>query len=525
MKNLPSDAAPWESTLTRKRWELLTPRQQRWELLKTWEDHARRAMRMEPARFRRLLLLQSDPPIRLREQLQPWQERDFAALDPAWQSLAGVSDVTSGSQRIIRRAYIERPRGHSKTTDMAVQVAWILLVATRQISGLAAAADLEQARLIKDAVQRLARENPELCRDLRFVEDGIRHPGTGSRLQILSSDVASSYGSLPDFVICDELCHWSNEGLWQSLFSSAAKKPDCLLTVLTNAGFGRGWQWEVRERARRSPAWYFSSLDGPHAPWITTEALEEQRAMLPTPAFERLWLNRWQHSEGEFITLQQAEACRDPVLSYRIEGRRNVQYVGAIDYAEKHDFTVGCVCHREGTRIVVDRMDVVRPTPQRPTPVQWVHDWIMEIARAFRSVRFVVDEYQLLHLVQLLESRYDIQRFRFGGGTGNHRLATLLHELIISRNVAWYPGCGEIDGESAQDDLFRRDDLETELAALQVRERSGGWLRFDHRRDRRHHDDRAFTLAAACLHLSESNPLPDLLHITPPTAAGDFFLP
>ena len=491
--------------------------------LQQWETTARETMLRSPGSFRDLLLLDGQPTRRLREVLQPWQRSDLAALDDAWHKLAGHQHFATG--RPVRRAYVERPRGHSKTTDISVQILWILLAARHQLSGLAAAADRDQARLIAEAMQRLALANPELCGDLKFLERLVRHSHTGSKLEIISSDVRSSYGANPDFVVCDELCHWKDEELWHSLASAAAKKPDCILTVLTNAGIGRGWQWSVREQARASSDWHFSSLQGPHAPWITDDSLAEQRALLPEPVFERLWLNIWQHSDGEFVTLQEAEACRDQRLSYQREGRHGVQYVAAVDYAEKRDNTVGCVCHKEGTRIIVDRMDVVRPTPTTPTPVAWVNDWIEDVASRFHRVRFVIDPHQLVQTIQQLRDRYDIRRFEFGAGVGNHRLATILHQLIIERQIAWYPGCGDVRGTlrtPKQTRLADRDDLETELASLVIKQSSSGRIRFDHRQDGVHHDDRAFTLGVAALTLCEETFEAERLEITLPTADGSF---
>jgi hypothetical protein len=507
--------------------------------------------------------------------MQPWQHRDFAALDAAWMSLAGIAQNTpdekgdilhfrtkrrtqmepSGENAecpLFRRAYIERPRGHSKTSDTAMQIAWILLAAKRSLSGIAAAADRDQANLIHRAIRRLAAVNDDVCGELQFIQHVVKNPHNGARMEIISSDVASSWGALPDFVVCDELCHWKGPELWYSLASSAAKQPGCVLVVLTNAGIGRGWQWTVREHARRDPAWYFSSLDGPQAPWVSETSLAEQRAILPPPVFERLWLNIWQHSDGEFVTLAEAEACRDESLAQQERGVRGRWYVAAVDYAEKHDFTVGCVCHDDGARIVVDRMDVVRPTPRRPTPVSWVDDWIEDVAARFPDVTFVIDEHQLVGTIQKLQERFPVTRFDFAAGRGNHRLAIRLRQLIIHRQVAWYAGCGDISlasgvgpavpAERCRIDAVEavaagtsgptataldayavpRDDLETELASLLLKHSETGRLRIDHHRDGVHHDDRAFALGAACLTLSEHARGPDIFLITPPTPAGGF---
>lgn len=471
-----------------------------------------RAKRLPPELFRQQLILPVDQGLPFVDHVQPWQLTDLQALDAAWQELAGWRRYKRST---IRRAYIERPRGHSKTSDMAMQIAWILLFAQRPLIGLAAAADRDQANFIHDSLRRLAKANLDRLGSLSFVQHEIRNRGNGSRLEVISSDVKSSYGALPDFVICDEVSHWEKPEMWYSLLSSAAKKPGCVLTILTNAGVGRGWQWEIREHARKHRSWYFSSLKGPQAPWITEDWLTEQRALLPEPVFERLWLNRWQHSDGNFVTLAEAEACRDEALSYQLEGQPGRVYVAAIDYAEKHDYTVGCVCHRDGERTVVDRMDVVKPTPGHPTRISWVEDWIEDVASRFHNVRFVLDDYQLLSTIQRLEGKFDIQRFQFQGGQGNQKLAMQLRQLVLHQNVAWYPGCGSVPG-------MHRDDLETELASLILRQSSNGRFRIDHLPDGQHHDDRAFALGVACLSLTEDSPVANFMCITPPTPGGLF---
>lgn len=459
------------------------------------EDRRRTALE-SPAAFRRAIVLDPDDAGPLAGSLQTWQAADFAAVDAAWQGLAGSR---RGARRCVRRAYLERPRGHSKTTDTAVQIAWILNAARRPVQGLAAAADRDQAGLLHRAIRRLISVNRPVLDGLTAFEDRIVNGRTGSRLRVISSDVASSFGELPDFVICDELCHWRNDGLWQSLFSAAAKKPECVLIVLSNAGLGRGWQWDVRESARVDPAWYFSSLQGPQAPWITEESLAEQRRLLPPAVFARLWLNAWQHSDGEFVSLEEAAACCDGTLEYRFAGEPRRDYVAAIDYAEKRDLTVGCVCHREGERVIVDRMDVVRPAPGRPTLVEWVDRWMQEVATAFEAVEFLVDDYQLAATIQRLSGVHRVERFRFAGGGGNDAIARNLRLLILNGRIRWYPGCGIVAGE---EDRRPVDSLETELASLKVQEYGDGRFRFTHVADGRHHDDRAFALGAAALKLA-----------------------
>jgi hypothetical protein len=467
--------------------------------------------RRDPPLFRAHLFVERGAKRSFSREMLDFQTRDFAALEGAWTQLVRGGESSS----VVRRhAYLERPRGHSKTTDTAVQLAWALIASRRPLRGLAAAADLDQAALIHDALRRLLDANPHFGRPLKFVENAVRNPDSGSVLKIISSDVRGSWGELPDFVVCDELCHWKSPDLWHSLVSSAAKKPESVLIVLSNAGHGRGWQWEAREAARTSPAWYFTSLDRPQAPWITEESLAEQRRLLPPAVFARLWLNQWQHSDGEFVSLAEASACRDERLAVAERGEPGRVYVAAIDYAEKRDLTVGCVAHRASGVVIVDRMDVVRPQADRPTPVKWVSHWMHSTAAAFPGVRFVVDAYQLVSVIQELKEKYPIERIEFRAGQANHDMAVTLRQLILEGRLRWYPGCGTVIGE---EELSPRDDLEHELASLIVREQGGGRFRFDHLQDGRHHDDRSFALSVACLKLlnAPENETP-VWNVTPP---------
>ena len=134
--------------------------------------------------------------------------------------------------------YLERPRGHSKTSDLAVMVTWALAFAPRMVRGVAAAADRDQSRLLRDAILRLVRLNPWLGPVLdvqayvvRNVADG--HPGRDSQLEIISSDAGSSFGLLVDFIVCDEVTNWEGDGdLWHSLISAVAKRPSCLIVFI-----------------------------------------------------------------------------------------------------------------------------------------------------------------------------------------------------------------------------------------------------------------------------------------------------
>ncbi len=104
------------------------------ERARVWRAAKFRALR-SPPEFRALLTLEDQGEHSRLRRWQPWQVADFRALDAAWSRLAfGAGEP--GAR--VRRGWIERPRGHSKTTDIAVQLCWILLAARGPLNGLIA---------------------------------------------------------------------------------------------------------------------------------------------------------------------------------------------------------------------------------------------------------------------------------------------------------------------------------------------------------------------------------------------------
>jgi phage terminase large subunit-like protein len=313
--------------------------------VKQKQHHAAlRRMQSSPAAFRDALMIDADGgAVRLGEVLDPWQRADFEAIDPAWHYVAH----RTGPAPTHNRAWLERPRGHSKTNDLAVMIAWVLFASPRRLVGLAAAADRDQAKLLRDAVSKLVATNPWLSKFLDVQAFRIINPHTESTLEIISSDAPSSYGATPDFIICDELTHWARRDLFDSLLSSAAKRSHCTLLIICNAGFQDSWQWELREAIRDSAGWFFHALDGPQASWISEKHLAEQRRLLPTIAFDRLWLNRWGTGSGDAIDpADLAAAIHTHHHAGTIHPALGWTYAAGIDIGLRRDASSVCVVGR-----------------------------------------------------------------------------------------------------------------------------------------------------------------------------------
>lgn len=268
---------------------------------------------------------------RLSEVIEPWQEADFAKLDSGLLAVIGAKVVNP-----TLRFWGERARGHSKSSDLAIAVTYLMFASTKPLSGILAACDAEQAAIVKESVSRLIAANPWLKDFVTVQATSIVNEHTGSVCKVISGDAPSSYGALPSFVIYDELAHTAKRDLFDSLLSASAKKERCLFAVITNAGFQDSWVWTIREAIRNDPAWYFSRLDGPTAKWITPDRLAEQRRLLPDIAYRRLWLNVWSGGSGDALhpddltaALTQAEPMRGDELGYA--------FVAGLDIGISHD--------------------------------------------------------------------------------------------------------------------------------------------------------------------------------------------
>jgi len=459
----------------------------------------------DPAAFRANLLVDVDGhPRRFGDVMDRWQRDDFRAMDPALMKCNGRSNRPA-----TMRHYRERGRGHSKTTDLAVTCCWALAFSARPIRGFCYAADRDQAAILKQSIHTLVRLNPWLGGILsveahRVVNNARGHPGAGGTLAIEASDVGSSYGILPDLIIADELVHWqSAPALWHSLISSAAKRSNCLLVVISNAGFADSWQWTVREVARTDPDWHFSRLDGPKASWLSAARLAEQRRMLPAIAYARLWENQWSSGGGDALTETDIAAAFDERLAPMKGTEPDWLYVAGVDLGLTRDCSAVVVLAvpdgGKAGKIRLAHTKLWRPVLGKKIDLMDVERHLLELETRYKLECIAFDPWQAESMAQRIEAdsgrrRRNTQR-RFGSqpfmrsvpptGSNLRDQATLIIESFVDRRLHCYP-----------DENLRRD-----LMKLRVEERSYG-VRLTSPRDGQGHGDTfsAFSIALLLAH-------------------------
>jgi len=458
-------------------------------------------LQSEPAAFRDALMIDTDSgPRPLSECMDEWQRRDFVALDSGWQRAVAGSTREATHQR----GWLERPRGHSKSADLAIMATWALFSSRRRLSGIAAAGDQDQARLLRDAIGRLTYVNPWLAQLLEVQAYRIINPRTESTLEIISSDAPSAYGLTPDFCVCDEVTHWKKRDLWDSLISSAAKRSTCMFVVIANAGITDDWQWQTREAIRIDPSWYFSRLDGPVASWISPELLAEQERLLPGVAYRRLWLNEWTTGGGDALTeadIQAAFFSGLHPMACRVPG---YEYVAGMDLGVSRDASAVCVLgirrdHAGHGRIRLAATRVWHPTRGRKVDLTEVERALVELHTRFNFKRINFDPWEARHMASRLQSgglgKLTSPRDRYASlpmievpptGTNLQKIATAVIEAFCDRRVELY-----------DDPELRRD-----LRRMRVEERSYGF-RLTCPRDATGHGDLGTAFSLALLAASE----------------------
>jgi phage terminase large subunit-like protein len=384
--------------------------------------------------------------------------------------------------------YLTRPRGGSKTTDVAgVALAWLAVEAPAGGRGYVVAVDQDQAALLVDSAAGLVARTPAL-RSAVSVQSLKIVARSGASVEVLSADGASAFGLRPHLLVLDEFSQWPESRnarrLWTALLSSLQKVKGCRLVILTSAGEPGHFSYRVLSEARQSDRWRVSEVPGP-LPWVDLAELEAQRPLLLDSEFARLHLNQWTASEDRLVSAEAlAAAC---VLDGPQDPRQGVEYIVTVDLGVTNDATVCVVAHSEHVgdlrspkRVVVDRLQRWAASRRQPVNLAEVEGWIAEASRQYNRARVHADPYQAVNILQRLRARgIDAREFVFSAQSVG-RVANALHIALRDR-LLWLPNDPE---------------LVAELGRVRLKKVAPGVVRLDH--DSGQHDDQAVAIAICC---------------------------
>lgn len=413
---------------------------------------------------------------------RPWGD----AAHP-WQR-ADVEAILNGA---ILLHFITRPRGGSKTSDLAaVVIAFLLMLMPPRGRGYGFAADRDQAKLLVDAIAGFVARTPGLADTLEVQELRVTNTVTGARFEAQAADAASAHGKIAQLIVADEVSQWpqttNSSELWEAVVSTVPKVEDGRLVCLTTAGAPTHWSYEVITKARIDEYWRVAELPGP-VPWLRESSLRAQRALLSESAYARLHLNVWTDLEDVSITRDKVLACRRETGT--LEPGRDVHYVHGVDLSMTSDYTVVATCHLEHRGeepvVVVDRLRTWKPSRAQPIDQAEVTAYVGEVARRYPSV-VIMDPYQAASMGQALRRQGVAARDTEMSAAANNRRAIALHALLKDARLS-----------IPADD----DDLVAELSALIFRETSPSVYKLDNARAGQGHHDRATAISLAALEL------------------------
>jgi phage terminase large subunit-like protein len=424
-------------------------------------------------------------PLALLESLQLESGACWGELATDWQlnDARSIFD-TDGA----RWHYLTRPRGGSKTTDVAgIALAWLATEAPAGARGYVLASDLDQAALLVDAAAGLVDRTPALRSVLTVAALKITAK-SGASVEVLAADGASAFGLRPHFMILDEYAQWpvtrNMRRLWTALLSSMGKVPGSRLVILTSAGEPGHPSYRVLQEARRSLRWRVSEVPGP-LPWLDPAELEAQRPLLRDSEFARLHLNQWTASEDRLVSEEDLAAAA--ILDGPQAPRSGVRYVITLDVGITNDACVVTVCHADSLtpefgsprRVTVDRIQVWRGSKKKPVNLTEVETYIHTTSLEYNHAELHADPYQAVELLQRLRAKgIRAHEFAFTSQSVG-RVAQALHLALRNRLLL----------------LPNDPDLLAELARVRLRETSPGVARLDH--DSGEHDDQAVAIAIA----------------------------
>jgi hypothetical protein len=436
----------------------------------------------DPAAFEAEITIPSARgPARFGDVMADFQRERFAQINPALAALA------EGEKPPIGRHFWEATKGASKDSDLAVCLLWLLAFSRRPLLCQVGAADAGQAGELRKAAKDILRLNDWLAAAVAVQTNRLLCQDTESVCEIVAADVAGSHGARPDVLVINELSHITKREFAENLMDNAAKVPNGLVVIATNAGFLDTWQYEWREQARESRRWQFHQRSEP-SPWLDPAEIEEARRRNSPARFNRLWQGVWSLAVGNAIPADQVERAitlAGPLTSRRDEPHES-GFVAGLDLAVRRDHAALTTLnfHASG-RISLADCESWSPLqfPGRMIPLEVVKSAVLHAHRRFRLTACVFDPSQgWLMAQQLRAAGIWMIPWEFTPAKMDLMAHTLL-EVFSEQRIS----------------LYNDRELIRDLGRLQLAERPQGW-RLKAVADETGHADRAFAMAIALPH-------------------------
>ena len=413
-----------------------------------------------------------------REVWGSFQAEFFVAVAP------GLLAVARKKVGPFRGYFLDRTKGTSKDTDIAICLLWLLLFARKPLRIEFGAGKRAQASETKLAMEEVMDHNEWLFSQVRITVNRIEGIRSRSICFVLTTDAFGSHGSRPDVTLCNELSHIENEKFAKVMRSNANKLRHNLMLIATNAGFLDTWQWQWREGSRLSDDWWFQRVNWP-APWIPEKNIEDERLSNTPEDFDRLWHGIWA-TGGEGMLdrddIERAFRLVEPMQPNETIGDKPWVFAGGLDLGIKHDHSAFVVL---GTQPGSFRVRLVRCYSWQPprggqVPLKEVEATVLREYADWNLDWVFFDPTQALYLAQRLrEQNVNMGEIPF----------TPKQTDVMARTVMEVFRAGQIE-------LYPSARLREDLLRLQIKHSlQNDQYKLDAIADTRGHADRAIALS------------------------------
>jgi len=268
----------------------------------------------------------------------PWQRFVLGSL------FGWIDKVTEVRRFTI--AFIAVPRGNGKSSIAATLCLYMMALDREGGAEVySAAVTRDQARIVFNAAQHMARKDPEFCRryGVEVNANSIVQPSSASLFVPLSRDARALDGLNVHAAVLDELAAHKTREVFDVLMTATGKRAQPLLVAITTAGSnqaGIGYeQWKQAQRVldgerddsffaiiytidddddwqdeaahiKANPNW--GSSVNPKA--VADLVRRAKRIASQQSAFKQKHLNIWTNAAVGYMNMQQWDACADRTL-------------------------------------------------------------------------------------------------------------------------------------------------------------------------------------------------------------------
>ena len=382
--------------------------------------------------------------------IQVFQRRAFEDMAPS------IQQLRDGTMPKCRRWWIERTKKAGKDSDLALVVLWLLAFPTRPFYIQIAAADKNQAKIVKERMSHLLHWNPWLNDHIEMINWEVRSKKLKrdgqplAKLDIMSSDIAGAHGGTPDLLIMNELSHVVKWEFVENLMDNADGVAMGMVIIATNAGF-KGTKAEVwRKTAMLGDNWGVHVLDSP-APWHSKETIQEAKRRNTRTRYKRLWYGHWASGKGDALDEEAITACFS-LGGPTLKPESGWRYIAGVDLGITHDHSgvVFIGVHEREQRVRLMAMQAWEPAESTgEVDLQAVEDYILAMTRLFRPAAVYFDPTEArLMMQQLRKKGVPAREFSFSNTTNLNRMAECIISLVENRRLELYD---DLDGRLRRD--------------------------------------------------------------------------